>query len=70
MSDKNKKYEEIVGTDYKYGFHTEVENVFDTGRGISENVVRQISAMKNVPFSSCSQSLPASEFFPMSQLFA
>ena len=49
MSDKNKKYEEIVGTDYKYGFHTEVENVFDTGRGISENVVRQISAMKNEP---------------------
>ncbi len=38
----------IVG-DYKYGFKTEVENVYDTGHGISEEVVRKISAMKNEP---------------------
>ena len=49
MSNKNEKYEQIVGTDYKYGFHTDVENVYDTGKGISEEVVRKISAMKNEP---------------------
>ena len=38
-----------IGTDYKYGFTTETKSVFDTGRGISENVVRQISAYKNEP---------------------
>ena len=31
-----------LGTDYKYGFTTDVKNVFDTGRGISEDVVRTI----------------------------
>ena len=49
MNNKNEKYEQIVGTDYKYGFHTDVENVYDTGKGISEEVVRKISAMKNEP---------------------
>ena len=39
---------DIVG-DYKYGFKTEVENVYTTGLGISEEVVRKISAMKNEP---------------------
>ena len=38
-----------LGTDYKYGFTTDVKNVFDTGRGISEDVVRTISKMKNEP---------------------
>lgn len=49
MSNKNEKYEQIVGTDYKYGFHTDVENVYNTGKGISEEVVRKISALKNEP---------------------
>ena len=44
----NQDIEKIVG-DYKYGFKTDVENVFDTGRGISEDVVRLISKMKNEP---------------------
>lgn len=48
MSDKNQDINNIVG-DYKYGFKTDVENVFDTGRGINENVVRLISKMKNEP---------------------
>ena len=39
----------IVDEDYKYGFHTDVENVYDTGHGISEEVVRKISAMKQEP---------------------
>ena len=38
-----------IGQDYKYGFHTDVENYFDTGRGISEEVVRTISKFKNEP---------------------
>lgn len=44
----NENINNIVG-DYKYGFKTEVENVFDTGRGINEDVVRLISKMKNEP---------------------
>ena len=44
----NKKVEDIV-QDYKYGFHTEVTNYFDTGKGISEDVVRTISKVKNEP---------------------
>ena len=38
-----------IGTDYKYGFSTDTKAVFDTGRGISDKVVRQISAYKNEP---------------------
>lgn len=44
----NENINNIVG-DYKYGFKTDVENVFDTGHGISEDVVRLISKMKNEP---------------------
>lgn len=35
--------------DYEYGFSTNVENVFSTGKGISEEVVRTISMIKNEP---------------------
>ncbi len=38
-----------IGTDYKYGFSTDTKSVFDTGRGISEEVVRKISSYKNEP---------------------
>ena len=48
MSETKKDINQIVG-DYKYGFKTDVENVFDTGYGISEEVVRKISAMKHEP---------------------
>lgn len=48
MSDERKDINNIVG-DYKYGFKTDVENVFDTGHGINEEVVKKISAMKNEP---------------------
>ena len=40
---------EKIGTDYKYGFRTETSTYFDTGRGISEEVVRTISKCKNEP---------------------
>lgn len=49
MSDDKKQIDNIVSSDYKFGFHTDVENVYDTGYGISEDVVRKISAMKNEP---------------------
>lgn len=39
---------EILG-DYKYGFVTNAEIIADTGKGISEAVVRQISAYKKEP---------------------
>lgn len=39
----------IVADEYQYGFKTETKNAFDTGKGLSEDVVRQISAIKNEP---------------------
>lgn len=44
----NKDIDKIVG-DYKYGFKTETESVYDTGKGLSEEVVRNISKAKNEP---------------------
>ena len=35
--------------DYKYGFHDDVKSIIDTGKGISEEVVRHISAYKHEP---------------------
>lgn len=40
--------DDIVG-EYKYGFRTETKNYFDTGKGLSEDVIRTISKMKNEP---------------------
>ena len=46
----NKELKEIVNdNDYKYGFVTDVKNVYDTGKGLSEEVIRKISAFKNEP---------------------
>ena len=44
MKDINK----IIG-DYKYGFSSEVEDVYNTGVGLNEEVVRAISAFKGEP---------------------
>lgn len=38
-----------VAVDYKYGFTTEHTNLKDTGKGLSENVIREISAEKGEP---------------------
>ncbi len=35
--------------DYKYGFHDDVATIFDTGKGLTEDIVRQISAYKHEP---------------------
>jgi len=49
LSDKTKdKIKNIIG-DYKYGFKTDIESVLDTGKGINESVVREISKIKGEP---------------------
>ena len=35
--------------DYKYGFHDDVESVYKTEKGLTEEIVREISAKKNEP---------------------
>ena len=50
MSEIKKDNEAIYSQDdYKYGFHDEIESIIDTGKGINEEVVRQISAYKHEP---------------------
>ncbi len=52
MSEKKTANEEILAAadDYKYGFHDDnVETIIDTGKGLTEEIVRKISAYKNEP---------------------
>ena len=51
MPEKNEKVEPkpIDLGEYKYGFHDDVTPVFSTGKGISEDVVRAMSAEKEEP---------------------
>ena len=49
MSEKNT---DVIASqdDYKYGFHDDnVKTVLETGKGLTEEIVRQISAWKNEP---------------------
>ena len=48
IKDENKKIDDIVG-DYKYGFKTDAKKLVDTGKGLTEDVVRQISKIKGEP---------------------
>jgi len=50
MSDQHtkKEIERIIG-DYKYGFKTEAEPLHDTGKGLTEDIVREISSIKDEP---------------------
>lgn len=45
---KNDDIKEVL-EDYKFGFKTDVKNVFDTGRGLTVDVINQISDIKNEP---------------------
>lgn len=45
----NKNIEDLVQNDYEYGFSDEHQSLFDTGRGINESVIREISRIKNEP---------------------
>ncbi|MGM0436150.1 MAG: Fe-S cluster assembly protein SufB [Bacillota bacterium] len=48
MDETKKEIERIIG-DYKYGFKTETKSVYDTGKGLTEDIVRDISRIKNEP---------------------
>ncbi|CCV63806.1 SUF system FeS cluster assembly protein [Alteracholeplasma palmae J233] len=48
MDDNKKKIDQIVG-DYQFGFITDSKPVLDTGKGINEKIVRQISEIKKEP---------------------
>ena len=45
---EKKKIDNIVG-DYKYGFSTDAKTVASTGKGLTEEVVKEISRLKNEP---------------------
>ncbi len=50
MSEKNENDVLSSQDDYKYGFHDDnVKTLLETGKGLNEEVVRQISAWKNEP---------------------
>lgn len=50
MNDKNEQNTVISSQDdYQYGFHDDVKAVIDTGKGLNEDIVRQISKYKNEP---------------------
>ncbi|MFA5560385.1 MAG: Fe-S cluster assembly protein SufB [Acholeplasmataceae bacterium] len=48
MDDNKKKIDAIVG-EYQYGFHTDSKPIYDTGKGLSKEVIREISKIKNEP---------------------
>lgn len=48
MKDNFKEVDAIVG-DYEFGFITDSKPILDIGKGISEDIVRKISAIKNEP---------------------
>ena len=48
MNDE-KKLNVDLEEEYKYGFRTETTSVYETGKGLTEEIVREISAIKNEP---------------------
>jgi len=46
---KTKDKVKNLGQDYKYGFVTETESLKDTGKGITQEIVEEISAIKGEP---------------------
>ena len=49
MSEKISDRERLPNETYEFGFHDDVESVYEIKRGISEQVVREISFIKNEP---------------------
>ena len=35
--------------EYQYGFHDDIKSLYDTGKGLTEEIVRDISSRKNEP---------------------
>ncbi|RLK64063.1 Fe-S cluster assembly protein SufB [Atopobacter sp. AH10] len=52
-----------VINDYQFGFHEDVESLYSTGKGLSEKVIRQISAIKEEPYWMLNYRLKAYEIF-------
>ena len=48
MSEETKALESMIGEEYKYGFTTDVEYE-DFPKGISEDIIRELSARKEEP---------------------
>ncbi len=67
MSDSNNKANDIVG-DYKYGFKTETESVYQSGKGLNESVIRAMSEMKQEPESMLNYRLKAYEHFKNTEM--
>jgi ABC-type transport system involved in Fe-S cluster assembly, permease component len=40
---------DLNDSDYEYGFHDDIKPKYSTGRGLTEETVREISAEKNEP---------------------
>src|SRR5699024_1348821 len=49
--------------EYQYGFHDNVKSLYDTGKGLTEEIVRDISARKNEPHWMLEYRLKAYEHF-------
>jgi len=49
MSEKTKQEINNIIGDYKYGFKTETKSVMDTGKGLSLDIVKEISKVKGEP---------------------
>ena len=49
MSQPDKATDELKKDDYKFGFHDAEQYVFKSRKGLSEEVVREISMMKKEP---------------------
>ena len=60
-----KNREEVLSSQdhYKYGFHDNVTSIIDTGKGISEEIVRQISKLKKEPEWMCEKRIQAFHIF-------
>ncbi|HEU5212261.1 MAG TPA: hypothetical protein VFU10_05785, partial [Gaiellaceae bacterium] len=52
-----------IGNDYKYGFHDKEDYFFKSGRGLTPEVVANISEQKNEPQWMRDQRLKALEYF-------
>lgn len=48
MTERDKKIKAIQ-EDYEYGFETDAKIIFDTGKGLNEDVIRAISKAKDEP---------------------
>ncbi|MBQ6450775.1 MAG: Fe-S cluster assembly protein SufB [Solobacterium sp.] len=51
MMEEKKQTENVIPStdDYQYGFHDEDTSVYNTGRGLTEEIVREISRIKEEP---------------------